>query len=375
MNVLAAKVADLGDVLLTTPALAGLHQSGAEIDLLLARHCTAIVAGAPFVRRLIATDRDAHLNPLAWRAAARRQRDLAALRALRRERYDALCLFHHLTTWRGVARWTLLSAALGVRVRAGLDNGRGRFLTHRAADRGFGASHEAEYWLGVAAALPGAPPAARPATSPPRLWLPIGPDDRAWARRWHAASLGDRPYVVLHPGAGAYIPAKRWPIEHFAALASRLRGSGFGVVVIGGDDARGAAVACGAGSVPDCRDLAGLTSLGQTAAVIERGAGFVGNDSLPMHLAAAAQRPTVAIFGPTNAAAWGPWPRSDPWLRMALHQTWCQPCIYTGHALGRKGGCGPRPCLTSVRPESVERELHLAIEARGQSRDALVATP
>lgn len=375
MKVLAAKVADLGDVLLTTPALSALHQAACEVDLLIAPHCVDVVAGAPFVRRVIAADRDVHLNPLAWRDPGRLARDVHALRRLRSEGYDALCLFHHLTTWRGVARWALLSALLGIPVRAGLDNGRGRFLTHRRVDEGFGAAHEADYWLRVAGAVAALGDGNTPAGPRPPLWLPAMPGDRAWAATWHAQALRERPYVVVHPGAGRYIPAKRWPAAHFAALARRIADAGYGVVAVGSGSERDLARDCCAGVEGACVELAGRTSIGQTAAVIERADGFVGNESFPMHLAAAAQRPAVGIFGPTNAAAWAPWPPDAPWLRVARHVTWCQPCIYTGHTLGRKAGCVPRPCLTMLRPDAVFLELRAAMEAWERARHAIVASP
>src|SRR5690606_24626988 len=72
---------------------------------------------------------------------------------LRKRKYDAVAIFHHLTTPAGAVKFRALAGATGARVVAGLDNGRGAFLTHRAQDLGFGAKHEVEYMLEVAAAL------------------------------------------------------------------------------------------------------------------------------------------------------------------------------------------------------------------------------
>ena len=59
-------------------------------------------------------------------------------------------------------------------------------------------------------------------------------------------------------------------------------------------------------ALPDAIDLTGRLSLPEAAAVLRRAALFVGNDSGLMHLAAAAGAPTLGLFGPTNAAEYGP---------------------------------------------------------------------
>ena len=74
-------------------------------------------------------------------------------RGLGRRPYDACLVFHHLSTRWGAAKFAVLTRASGAPVRAGLDNGRGGFLTRRREDLGFGAQHEVDYWLSVVGAL------------------------------------------------------------------------------------------------------------------------------------------------------------------------------------------------------------------------------
>jgi ADP-heptose:LPS heptosyltransferase len=59
-------------------------------------------------------------------------------------------------------------------------------------------------------------------------------------------------------------------------------------------------------ALPGAIDLVGGLSLPEVAAGLERAALFVGNDSGLMHLAAAAGAPTIGLFGPTDAATYGP---------------------------------------------------------------------
>ena len=51
----------------------------------------------------------------------------------------------------------------------------------------------------------------------------------------------------------------------------------------------------------------GTLSVNQLGALIENSAGFLGVDSMPMHLASALGKPGVALFGPTDERMWGPW--------------------------------------------------------------------
>ena len=98
------------------------------------------------------------------------------------------------------------------------------------------------------------------------------------------------------------------------------------------------------------RSLAGRTTLQETAAVIERCKLFMGNDSGPMHMAVAVGTPVVAVFGPSNKEAWGPY--SPPGVpnphKVVARDLPCQPCFYRALTIGLREGCGPRPCLLGL---------------------------
>jgi ADP-heptose:LPS heptosyltransferase len=119
-------------------------------------------------------------------------------------------------------------------------------------------------------------------------------------------------FAVLAPGAAPHRPAKRWPEEKFAALAAQLR---MPVVVLGGAAEAGLAVTIRK-VVPGAIDLTGKTSLAQLAAVIRRASLAVGNDTGPMHIAAAFGVPSVVLFSEESDPALtaprypdGSWPK------------------------------------------------------------------
>jgi heptosyltransferase-2 len=103
----------------------------------------------------------------------------------------------------------------------------------------------------------------------------------------------DRPLIVFGIGAGE--ARKTWPAERFAETAVALCTAFEAVAVVVGSDADRPAAARFAAIVPDCVNLAGAAPLPVVAAVIARSVLFVGNDSGPMHLAAAALVPVVEI--------------------------------------------------------------------------------
>ena len=107
-----------------------------------------------------------------------------------------------------------------------------------------------------------------------------------------------RPYVAIHPGAGA--ENKCWPLDRFLAVARGLRDGGVGVVFVLGpverERWRDGRVERIQGAFPVMLG----EGLGVLAGVLSEAAGYLGNDSGVSHLAAAVGAPTVAMFGPTE---------------------------------------------------------------------------
>lgn len=102
-------------------------------------------------------------------------------------------------------------------------------------------------------------------------------------------------FVMFVPGGAAHRPAKRWPAAQYAALAERFAAKDITPVVVGGPDERTAAAAI-LEACPVARSLLGRTSLLEIAGVARRAASAVGNDTGPMHIAAAVGCPSVALF-------------------------------------------------------------------------------
>jgi ADP-heptose:LPS heptosyltransferase len=112
-------------------------------------------------------------------------------------------------------------------------------------------------------------------------------------------------FVAVHPGCS--VPARTWSPAGFAELVGRLGAEGRTVVVTGGagEGARARRVAAGH---PGAIDLAGRLDLPGLAAVLRRAAVVVTGNTGPAHLAAAVGTPVVSLFPPTvPAVRWRPW--------------------------------------------------------------------
>jgi ADP-heptose:LPS heptosyltransferase len=349
-RILVVKLADLGDLLTATPALRALRRSfpDAEIDALITPGSASLLETSDLVDQLIPFDKFAFDRPT--QAARALPAALALGQQLRQRRYDLVLLLHHLTTAFGTAKYAALALTSGAPIRAGLDNGRGRFLTHRAEDHGFGERHEGDYWLAVAATIG--------ATNPrPRLEIPISSGERAAAQRhWVDLGLESSPTALLHPGSGAFSLARRWPAERYVALGNRLASElGLRLAVLAGSATGESELARKvlAGLDRPAALIEGVPSPRTLAALLQQATIFVGNDSGVMHLAAAVEIPIVAIFGPTNHRAWGPYPADSARHAVVREPLACSPCIHRGHSFGRPAGCPARTCLDLVEVEQV----------------------
>jgi ADP-heptose:LPS heptosyltransferase len=357
-RILVVKLATLGDLLTITPALRAMRASfpGAHIGVLTTPGHASALRGLDSYDEIIAFDKYAFDRPVD--ALSRLPTALRFAERLRGGAWDTLVLLHHLTTRFGVAKYAALSLLSGAPRRVGLDNGRGWFLTDSAPDFGFGARHEVDYWLSVAGVLG----ARHPGT--PHLELCITRDDDAWADDRVSPST-----VMIVPGSGAYSVARRWSPERFAEVGRQLATRhGLTPMILSGlapDEqalAQRVASEIGAEVVPPAP---GPQALG---ALVRRCRLVVANDGGVVHVATAVGTPVVAIFGPSNDRAWGPYPPESPRHQVVREQLACAPCIHRGHSFGTPQGCAARTCLALVEPEHVlaaaQRSLRGATEAQ-----------
>ena len=264
----------LGDVLLAIPALAHLRQLGFRTTLGVASRLVGLFAGSGLVD--VARD----LEDLRLHRLFVDPPDPEALAAA--ACYDAV------VSWLGAGDPTY---------RASLGRLRRAAVIARAAPPPGDRRHVSRHLLETLAPLGTVP------MEMPHARLGVADPDRREAEAWLAArGIRRAEAVVLQPGAGS--PAKAWP--GFATLARRLREGGVPVVALAGPaDVDVVAGLLESGGL-DEDQLARDWPLARVAALLSLARAAVGNDSGPTHLAAAVGCATVAVFGPTDPAVWGP---------------------------------------------------------------------
>ena len=150
------------------------------------------------------------------------------------------------------------------------------------------------------------------------------------------------PVLALCPGA-EYGPAKRWPVDRFAAVAKYFAGRHQLRPVIFGAASDAPVAAELAALLPSAENRAGQTTLAEFMSALSAAKLVVCNDSGAMHLASALGVPTVAIFGSTEPLLTGP---LGPRTAILRHHVPCSPCFLRECPIDFA-------CMTSVTPEIV----------------------
>ncbi len=160
-----------------------------------------------------------------------------------------------------------------------------------------------------------------------------------------------RTLIALAPGAAH--ATKRWPVEHWAALARRLRSS-CDLVVLGGPGEREVAEAIASAGGEGALSAAGRFSLTGTAALLKRARAMVGGDTGVTHLATAVGTPVVALWGPgIEAFGFFPYRARATVLQRELP---CRPCTPHG---GPACPLKHHRCLVEILPEEVAKALEV----------------
>lgn len=282
------KPSALGDIVHALPVLSALRAKfpQSEITWVVNKSFEPLIAGHPDLTDTLVFDRGAgKRGPV---AAAKYAVRLA--RELRRRRFDLV------VDLQGLLRTGLMCLATGAKMRVGFANARegSRFAyTHRVVVPDAGRIHAVDRYWRIAEFLDAG-------TEPKRFHVPISNEARGWA----ANELRGLPRPIVAVALGAKWVTKRWPPAHFAKLLRTVPGT---CVLIGSADDTPLSLEVASARYGPTRDLTGKTTLPQLAALLAAADVMVGNDTGPLHLAAALGKPCVAPYTCTKIALHGPY--------------------------------------------------------------------
>ncbi len=180
----------------------------------------------------------------------------------------------------------------------------------------------------------------------PQPRLNSTPEQQQAARKALGLPASAQP-VVFCPGA-EYGPAKRWPAPHFAALARRVATPEHPAWLVGSDKDAAVGDEIAAAAQGAALNLCGRSTLEQAIDLIASASGVVSNDSGLMHVAAALDRPLVALYGSSSPAYTPP---LSPRARIVSRNLSCSPCFK------RECPLGHFDCMNGIAPEQVAQTL------------------
>lgn len=155
--------------------------------------------------------------------------------------------------------------------------------------------------------------------------------------------------IAIHAG-GHYFIRKRWPlVNYIEAIRHLVYDLGMQVVLVGGqEDVEDAFMI--KSIVPEVISAVGLLKLGETAALLKKANLFVGNDSGPLHLAAAVNIPTLGLFGPTSPCQF--YPYVSPCHTVIYKELSCSPCYRFGGGIWQYvPRCSKAYCMQAITIE------------------------
>ena len=183
----------------------------------------------------------------------------------------------------------------------------------------------------------------RPLASPR---LEVGSEQRDRVLNMLGLKL-DKPVAVFCPGA-EYGPAKRWPVPYFAELAQKLEQRGYAVWLVGSPKDKEIGDKIVALGNRDIHNLCGRTDLADAIALLSCASLVVSNDSGLMHIAAALDRPMLALYGSSSPDFTPPLSGKAQVIKLDMP---CSPCFKRECPLGHFN------CMMKLTAEQVVRHL------------------
>lgn len=157
----------------------------------------------------------------------------------------------------------------------------------------------------------------------PHPVLLVSESERAESVKKRGLDPSAKPLLILCPGA-EFGPSKQWALEHFATVAKQKVSEGWQVWLMGSASDRVVAEEIQQMSGVPSINLAGQTSLGEAIDLMSFAHGVVSNDSGLMHVAAALNRPLIAVYGSTSPTFTPP---LSPRAKVVQLNLPCQPCF------------------------------------------------
>ena len=354
-RILLIQLSAIGDTILAIPTIRAIRNRypNAHLAMIASSINLQYLEGCPYIDQRI---------PCRLETVMKSPRNLIAfIMVLRRQKFDWAIDFEH---------WPRFSALIAY------GSGASRRIGFRSA-----AQHRHFLFSDVVEHVPGQHEVVNFLRIAELLECPMrGQDLEVWLKRadqeWVTEFFDEmdvdsnRPVIAIHPEAGRRDePRRRFPQDRYVAVANALIERYQAQIILTGTPSEielSQQIASQAG--PPCVVAAGKTDINQLAALFANADFVICGNCGPMHLAAAAGTPVVALHGPTNPLQWGPWGIGHTILHVDVP---CSPCLNLGFEYGCSAfSDGTSPCMHTIQIDEVLEvcERYLIDGKRGRER-------
>ena len=337
-RILLIQLSAIGDTILAVPTIRAIRNRfpNAHIAMIASSINLQYLEGCPYL--------DQHIPCRLEELLKSPQRLIAFIGELRHQKFDCVIDFEHWARFSAlIAYGSGASRRIGFRA-AGQHR---HYLFPDVVDHMAG-QHEVVNFLKIARLL----------ECPIRktdleVWLTR--EDWDWAKEFFN-ELGinpNRPVIAIHPEAGRRgEPRRRFPQDRFVsvvdALVERYNAQ---IILTGAPSELEVSEEIAAQTRTPCIVAAGKTDINQLAALFAKADFLICGNCGPMHLAAAAGTPVVALHGPTNPSQWAPWGNEHTILHVDVP---CSPCLNLGFEYGCSAlSDGTSPCMHTIQVHEV----------------------
>ena len=299
---LLIKLRHHGDVLLTTPVADALKQAYPDciIDMLVYAETTDIIQDNSQINRIFVVDRQ-------WKkqgVLSQVKHEVALFRDLKAQNYDYAINFSD--QWRAAVLAKCCARHAISYHFSKRDNAMWRFCHDMLVDDWGKDNHIVQAHLQALDVF------RLPENITPRVRMQVADDTQnSLYQKLHQCGWQGEKYVLIHPGSRWLF--KCWDDDKMAQLVQKLLDSGQNVVLTAAPDPREAQMLqfilerVNIPSNVHLWTLSGCLNLRELAAAINEATLFIGVDSVPMHMAAALDKPQVALFGASHVFRWRPY--------------------------------------------------------------------
>lgn len=322
-RILVVKLDHIGDVLLATPVFSNLRLAypDTELHALCGKWSRVILDNHPDVDQVIEYNSPAFCRsgkPTTFKNT------LHLLKHLRSQKYDLLIELRG--DWR-IVWFSLLRSTPNRLCRASLQ------IAHKVGFPRLSGMHETTRNLDVLNQV------GLPITIQNTIFT-VSTNDKQWVDNLYTKEhlSNELPLVSIHPGSPIIL--KRWIPERFAELADWLiEQKEAQIVFVGVQDEISIIKYIQNQMQSKSTNIAGKTTIPQLASILQKSDVFIGNDSGPMHLAAAVGTKTIGLYGPGDPRRFGP---VGEMCQIIQNKNDCPPCS------GKECRYGVKGCMSQI---------------------------